>query len=132
MGAGRALREFPFKVVEVGEKTLGPLGWGGCPTAPQPLEILIQLAAPANLSRVVVYETASGQSYEIYTVLVSADGKVFTPIGSAQQGSRGEENCISYRFPEQEVRTIKIVTQGCHGLTFSSFSRLCEVMAFAE
>jgi len=104
----------------------------GFPTAPQPLEILIQLAAPANLSRVVVYETASGQSYEIYEVLVSADGKVFTPIGSAQQGSRGEENCISYRFPEQEVRTIKIVTQGCHGLTFPSFSRLCEVMAFAE
>ena len=33
-------------------------------------------------------------------------------------------------FEPRALRFIKISTRGCHGLTFPSFSRLTEVMAF--
>jgi hexosaminidase len=81
---------------------------------------------------VVVYERAIGGSHEIYDVLVSADGQAFEKIGSAEKGSRGDQNFVEHSFPAREIRFIKIVTHGCHGLTFPSFSRLSEVMAFAR
>lgn len=104
----------------------------GFPTQPDPLEILIELTAPATVGRIVVYERAVGGSHEIYDLLVSADGETFEKIGSAQLGTRSDSNHVEHLFPAREIRYIKIVTQGCHGLTFPSFSRLSEVMAFAE
>ncbi|TWT84248.1 Beta-N-acetylhexosaminidase [Planctomycetes bacterium CA13] len=104
----------------------------GFPTQPKPLEILIELKSPSAVGRIVIYERAIGTSHEIYELHVSPDGKTFAKIGSAQKGSRGEKNHVVHSFPVREIRFIKIVTQGCHGLTFPSFSRLSEVMAFAE
>jgi len=104
----------------------------GFPTQPQPLEILIELTTPAIVGRVVVYERAIGGSHEIYDVLVSADGQAFEKIGNAEKGSRGDKNFVEHTFPARKIRFIKIVTQGCHGLTFPSFSRLSEMMAFAQ
>ena len=60
---------------------------------------------------------------------VSADGRDFEQIGEAKKGSRGEKSYVEHAFPAREVAFIRIVTQGCHGLTFPSFSRLSEVMA---
>jgi N-acetyl-beta-hexosaminidase len=104
----------------------------GFPTAPEPLEILIELLIPAKIGRVVVYETAVGESYELYEVLVSEDGSSFERVGSSAASTRAEQNFVEHHFPARSVHTIKIITHGCHGLTFPSFSRLCEVMAFAE
>jgi hypothetical protein len=80
----------------------------------------------------VVYETAVGESHEIYELSVSADGEGYEPVGSADKGSRGDGNFVTHEFAQRPVRFIKIATRGCHGLTFPSFSRLTEVMAFAK
>ena len=37
---------------------------------------------------------------------------------------------VEHVFPPREVRFVRVSTQGCHGLTFPSFSRLTEVMVF--
>ena len=104
----------------------------GYPTQPKPLEITLELRAAVSVGRIVVHERAVGQSHEIYDLLVSADGSAWRRVGRAQKGSRGEDSFVVHRFAPRDVRYIRIVTQGCHGLTFPSFSRLCEVEAFAR
>lgn len=104
----------------------------GFATKPEPLEILIELPTACSISRVVVHETAVGESYERYELLVSGDGQGFESVGRSEQGTRGESSFVEHRFESRELRYLKIRTQGCHGLTFPSFSRLCEVMAFEE
>ena len=104
----------------------------GFPTQPEPLEIVFELRESATVGRVVVYETAVGQSHEIYELLVSADGDRYERVGGAEQGSRGDDNFVTHSFAPRTVRYLKIATRGCHGLTFPSFSRLTEVMAFAQ
>ena len=104
----------------------------GYPTQPKPLEITLELRAAVSVGRIVVHERAVGQSHEIYDLLVAADGSAWRRVGRAQQGSRGEDSFVVHRFAPRDVRYIRIVTQGCHGLTFPSFSRLCEVEAFAR
>lgn len=104
----------------------------GFPTQPEPLEILLELVEPALVARIVVHETAVGASHEIYDVLVSGDGETFEAVGHSEQGTRGERSYVEHVFPARRVSHIKIVTQGCHGLTFPSFSRLTEVVALGE
>ncbi|MGJ8725805.1 MAG: family 20 glycosylhydrolase [Roseibacillus sp.] len=104
----------------------------GYPTVPEPLEILIELKKPASISRIQIFERAQGQSWEEYEVLVSGDGEEFISVGSTKKETRGEASFVNHSFEPREVRVIKIVTSGCQELTFPSFSRLSEVMAFAE
>lgn len=104
----------------------------GFPTQPEPLEIRIELLAPAEVSRIVIHERAIGVSHEIYDLLVSSNGESFTQVGTSTQGTRGDRTFVEHTFDPQPVSTILIRTQGCHGLTFPSFSRLSEVMAFSE
>ena len=104
----------------------------GYPTQPQPLEITLELRVPASVGRVVVHERAVGQSHEIYDLHVSVDGSSWQQVGTSGKGTRGEQSFVEHRFEPRTVRYVRIVTQGCHGLTFPSFSRLCEVEAFAK
>ncbi|MCH1506419.1 MAG: family 20 glycosylhydrolase [Verrucomicrobiales bacterium] len=104
----------------------------GFPTQPEPLEILIELTEPAEVSRITVHERALGGSYELYNILISEDGKTFYEIGEAKEGTRGDQSYIDHRFAAREIESIKIITQGCHGLIYPSFSRLSEVMAYSE
>jgi len=104
----------------------------GYPTQPRPLEITIELGAAATVGRVVVHERAIGQSHEIYDLLVSKDGSSWQLVGSSKKGTRGEQRFVEHRFAPRDVQYLKIVTQGCHGLTFPSFSRLSEVEAFGK
>lgn len=104
----------------------------GYPTQPRPLEIVIELRVVADVGRVVVHERAVGESYELYELLTSADGSAWRRVGATAKGSRGERSFVEHRFPPRPVRFVKILTRGCHGLTFPSFSRLCEVEAFAR
>ncbi len=48
----------------------------------------------------------------------------YASVGSRGKGSRGDQNFVEHTFPETELSFILIRTQGCHGLTFPSFSRL--------
>lgn len=102
----------------------------GFPTQPDPLEIVVELREPAEIAKVVVFEAAVGQSHEIYDVLISADGKDYRKVGESKQGTRGEKNFVEHSFDPAKASHIKIRTSGCHGLTFPSFSRLCEIQAF--
>ncbi len=102
----------------------------GFPTKPSPLEIVIELAEVARVGRVVVHETAVGSSHEVYELAVSRDGKRYRKVGEATEGSRGDRSFVEHRFDSLPVRFLRIRTEGCHGLTFPSFSRLCEVQAY--
>lgn len=102
----------------------------GFPTQPEPLEIVVDLEKPVVVAKVVVFEAAVGQSHEIYDVLVSEDGETFKKVGESKEGTRGEKNYVEHNFGPESVRYLKIRTNGCHGLTFPSFSRLCEIQAF--
>ena len=104
----------------------------GFPTQPEPLEIVVDLGAAHVVGRVVVHETAVAGSHEIYELLVSVDGKHFEQVGAASKGSRGERADVAHVFEARRVRFVKVMTHGCHGLTFPSFSRLCEVQVFAR
>jgi N-acetyl-beta-hexosaminidase len=105
----------------------------GYPCAAEPLEITIELAAPADVARIVVHETAVGDSHEVYELLVSADGVQWQPVGrSTERAARGDRSFVEHRFPARSVRFLRVRTRGCHDLTFPSFSRLCEVEAFAD
>lgn len=104
----------------------------GFPTQPEPLEILIELNEPAEVGRITVHERAIGKSYGIYDILISEDGETFYEIGKAHEGTRGDQSYVEHRFPAREIESIKIITQGCHGLTFPSFSRLSELTAYTK
>lgn len=104
----------------------------GFPTQPEPLEIVIELRAPALVGRVVVYETAVGKSHELYELWVSPDGEAWERVGKTEPSSRGEANHVVHTFAPRRVAQLKLLTSGCHGLTFPSFSRLTEVRAYAE
>jgi hypothetical protein len=104
----------------------------GFPTTPTPLDIRIDLLAPATVGRVRIHERALGGSHEIYRLLASTDGVSFDEVGRSGAGTRGEASFVDHRFPAREVRALRIVTEGCHGLTFPSFSRLTEVQAYAD
>jgi len=102
----------------------------GFPTVPKPLEIMLELQKAGKVGRIVIYERAVGKSHEVYELHVSSDGKSFQKVGHSEKGSRGEKNYVEHRFEPREISSIMIKTKGCQGLTFPSFSRLSEVMAF--
>ncbi|MFT5288833.1 MAG: N-acetyl-beta-hexosaminidase [Planctomycetota bacterium] len=102
----------------------------GYPTKPDPLEILIPLDGVHPVDRVVVFETAIGGSFEKYRVQVSVDGLSFLTVGESHKGDRGEAAFLVHQFEPRPVAFVKIITDGCHDLTFPSFSRLVEVQAF--
>jgi hypothetical protein len=105
----------------------------GYPCAPEPLAITVELPRPGQVARVVVHETAVGDSHEVYRLLVSADGVRWHPVGSSEdRGSRGDRSFVEHRIAPRSVRFVRVVTRGCHGLTFPSFSRLCEIEAFSD
>ncbi|MBL8896637.1 MAG: family 20 glycosylhydrolase [Planctomycetes bacterium] len=105
----------------------------GYPCAPQPLEITVELAAPSIVARVVVHETAVGDSHEVYELHTSADGVNWQHVGrSIERSARGDRSFVEHRFAPRSVRFVHVRTRGCHDLTFPSFSRLCEIEAFAD
>ncbi|MDF1798505.1 MAG: family 20 glycosylhydrolase [Planctomycetota bacterium] len=108
----------------------------GFPTQPEPLEIVVELLhpapAPPTVGRVVVHEAAVNGSYELYELLISADGIHYDSIGTTTEGTRGENAFVEFAFEQRPVSHVKLLTQGCHNLTFPSFSRLTEIQAFAE
>ncbi len=80
-----------------------------------------------------MHETAVGNSYELYELFVSGDGgATWTSVGQTAEGTRGEATFVEHAFDARPVSHVRIVTEGCKNLTFPSFSRLCEVEAFAE
>lgn len=103
----------------------------GYPTAPEPLEITIELPEMAEVGRVVVHETAVGDSHEVRAGGVG--GRRALPAGGESgKGKRGAAAFVEHRFEPRPVRFLRIRTRGCHGLTFPTFSRLTEVQAFAR
>jgi len=104
----------------------------GYPTRPERLEIVVDLGRVATVARVVVHETAVGESHEVYDVSVSTDAADYVEVGTAGEGSRGEHAFVEHTFEARPVRFVRIRTLGCHGLTFPSFSRLTEVMVFGQ
>ena len=104
----------------------------GYPTQPEPLRITVELREPAVVARVVVHERAVGESHEVYDLLVSVDGATWARVGGAAKGTRGDRSFVEHRFEPRQVRYLRVATQGCHGLTFPSFSRLSEIQAFAR
>ena len=84
------------------------------------------------IGRIRIHERAIQTSHEVYRVEISADGESFTEVGFAVEGTRGENSFVDHRFEPRNVAMIRVITDGCHGLTFPSFSRLSEVEAFAE
>ena len=104
----------------------------GFPTTPEPLDIRLDLVEPAAVGRVRIHERALGSSHEVYRLLASEDGVSFTEVGRSQEGTRGDESFVDHTFTPRTLRSLRIVTRGCHGLTFPSFSRLTEVEAFAQ
>lgn len=104
----------------------------GFPTKPEPLTIRVDLRAPATVGRVRVHERAVGSSHEVYTLEVSTDGTTFLEVGRSGEGTRGDASFVDHVFDPREITALRITTQGCHGLTFPSFSRLTEVEAFAD
>lgn len=59
-------------------------------------------------------------------------GEKFSGDGASKEGTRGEKHHVVSRFASLKVGSLKIVTEGCHGLTFPSVSRLSEVGAFSK
>ena len=104
----------------------------GYPTRPDRLRIDVELREPADVARVVVHETAVGESHEVYDVLVSRDGRRFEKVGESGPGTRGERAFVEHRFSPRTVKVVRVETLGCHGLTFPSFSRLTEIQAYAD
>ena len=104
----------------------------GFPTEPNALEIVIELKEKSALSRVVIYERAVGRSWEQYEIHLSADGQTYEQVGKSEKGLRADENNLTHRFDPREAKFIKVVTKGCRDLTFPSFSRISEVMAFEK
>ena len=102
----------------------------GYPTVPEPLKIVIELEKPVEISRIVVYETAVGKSWEDYRVEVSEDGKRFVEVGVSGKGTRGEKDHVIHVFPARKAALVRIVTKGCKDFVFASFSRLTEVQVF--
>ncbi|MFT4512968.1 MAG: hypothetical protein ACI91B_001669, partial [Planctomycetota bacterium] len=104
----------------------------GYPTQPNALEIVVDLGAAKDVTRVVVHETSVGGSHEIYELMVSADGRTYEQVGAAKKGTRGEQTFVEHKFDLRTIRFVKVATHGCHGLTFPSFSRLCEIEVFTK
>lgn len=104
----------------------------GYSTIPEPMRIGVDLGDKKTVGRIEVYEFAHAKSWEKYKIEVSANGKKWAMIGQTEKGSRGEGNKVTFTFEPREVKYIRITTDGCQALLWSSFSRLNEIMAFEK
>lgn len=98
---------------------------------PQPIEITVDLGEPTSFDHVVVHGYSNGNTFESHAVQVSEDGIEYETV--SEQWERPEESSSRtvHKFPERTARFVRILTRGCKGYVFDSFSKLTEIQVFS-
>ncbi|MCC9644772.1 family 20 glycosylhydrolase [Rhodopirellula sp. JC740] len=118
----------PFSVERVTDGGTGPLDFYlGYPAVPEPIAITIDLETPQTVQRVLVHAFTVQGSFEKYSVEVSLDGEHFTEVGSRKEKPETETSVVEHAFEPQQVRYVRILSEGNRGYVFDSFSKILEV-----
>ena len=102
----------------------------GYPAEPKPIEITIDLKKVFPVKRVVTHAFFNGNVYEAYEIQISADGKNFRKVADRTKKPPKVTAATIHDFPQTDARYIRIVTRGCKGYVFDSFSKLTEIQVF--
>lgn len=121
----------PFSIARLTDGGTGELDYYlGYPTEPEPISITVDLQATTAFNRVVINSFAGSGACELYDVYVSKDGEAFTQVASRQSRSEEVSSETVHDIPATEARYVRIVTRGCKGYVFDSFSKLTEIQVF--
>ena len=102
----------------------------GYPAEPKPIEITIDLKKVFPVKRVVTHAFYNGNVFESYRVQVSVDGKSFRTVADRTQKPEKPTAATVHDFDPTDARYIRILTRGCKGYVFDSFSKLTEIQVF--
>lgn len=104
----------------------------GYPAEPTPIEITIDLGDIKEIRRVVTHAYSNGNTFESHAVQVSADGDVFETVSERWDRPETLSPVTEHTFPATPARYVRILTRGCKGYVFDSFSKLTEIEVFAN
>lgn len=102
----------------------------GYPAEPKPIEITVDLKKVFPVKRVVTHAFFNGNVFESYLVQVSVDGKSFRTVADRTKKPEKSTAATVHDFDPTDARYIRILTRGCKGYVFDSFSKLTEIQVF--
>jgi hexosaminidase len=121
----------PFSIGRLTDGGTGALDYYlAYPSEPDPVEITVDLGDATTINRITVFAYFNARAYESYRVLVSRDGEEFSEVGRRLEKPAQPTVFINHDFEPQEVRYIRVESNGCKQNVFESFSRLIEIQAF--
>lgn len=103
----------------------------GYPAEPKPIEITIDLGEVQEIGRIVTHAYFNGNTFESYELQISIDGKEFVQVANRRQKPEQLSAKTVHHFEPTNARYVRVVTNGCKGYVFDSFSKLTEIQVFA-
>jgi hexosaminidase len=104
----------------------------GYPAEPDPIEITIDLKAATSINRIVTHTAFNGNSFESYTIAISADGENFVQVADRREKPEELAATATHEFATTKARYIRIKTNGRKNMVFDAFSKFTEIQAFLD
>lgn len=102
------------------------------PAEPEPVQITIDLGEVTVFDRVVVHSYFNGNTHESHAVQVSDDGQQFHTVSESWDRPDEPGPATTHQFDEQRARYVRVLTKGCKGYVFDSFSKITEIQVFSD
>jgi hexosaminidase len=103
----------------------------GYPAEPEPILITVDLGSVTEFSQVVIHAFSTENAFESYEVQTSADGRTFNRVAQRMEKPSNPSPKVVHDIPKTKARFVRVVTHGCKGYVFDSFSKLIEIQVFA-
>jgi len=121
----------PFSIGRLTDGGVGVLDYYlAYPAQPEPVKVTVDLGRPTKINRITVYAHFNNRAYESYRVLVSTDGRKFTPVADRTKKPEKSTAFVNHDFAARKVRYIRVESSGCKHKVFDAFSKLVEIQAF--
>ncbi len=123
----------PFSVERLTDGGTGNLDYYlGYPGEPEPIKITVDLGKPIEINQIVMNTFSNGGTFEKYELQISKDGKTFEPVAKRHTRPEKSTGRIEHDFELQSARYVRVLTHGCKGYVFDSFSRITEIQVFKK
>lgn len=102
----------------------------GYPSEPEPISITVDLQKTVSLNRVMVHGFFNKTTFEPHEIQLSTDGTNYHTVASQLEKPAELSSFARHDFTDASARYVRVITHGCKGNVFDSFSRLTEIQAF--